>query len=56
MNLLSWVKGLFNIKRKKVTYIPLGKRIKLYNKKEHEEHRKSAKKLSPHTKKYAKYF
>ena len=55
MSLLSWVKGLLKGK-KKVTYTPLRTRIKDYNKKEHEEHKKLVRKLASIEKNYWKYF
>ena len=55
MSLLSWVKGLLKGK-KEVTYTPLRKRIKEYNKKEHEEHMKLVKKRPSVNRKYWKYF
>lgn len=55
MGLLSWVKGLFK-KKKNVTYVPIRTRIKEYNRKEHLEYKKMAKKFNSRKKAYMRYF
>tara|TARA_B100000482_G_C12441791_1_gene233371 strand:- start:224 stop:394 length:171 start_codon:yes stop_codon:yes gene_type:complete len=55
LSLLLWIKGLLK-KKKKVTYIPLRQKIKQYNKKEHEEYVKLAKKHASLERKAWKYF